>query len=281
MKKQIVLVLLLWTANIITAFGQAQPVTANQNPVGRKIEVCYQKTSNIIFPAAIKSVDRGSGDILVQLPNGVDNVLKVKAARQGFPQTNLTVITGDGAFYSFTVDYAAAPASLVVQAAEQTPAAVSKSPAQFSHISDDRKELTAMAAHATVARRNIHHVKDKTYEVKAAISGLYTSGNLFLMRVVLNNTSSLDYEIQAIRLMVADKKQVKRAASQQLIVEPVDVTGKDEPVRSKSKRTIIISLSRQTISKDKHFVLEIVEKNGGRNLVLTLGNKTLLKAKPL
>jgi hypothetical protein len=41
--------------------------------------VTLNKTTNLIFPYAIKSVDRGSRDVLAQKAKGVENILLVKA----------------------------------------------------------------------------------------------------------------------------------------------------------------------------------------------------------
>ena len=92
------------------SFGQQfQPATETKIIEPFKISVSYNKTSNLIFPNAIKSVDRGSADILVQKAKAIENILQVKAAQIGFSTTNLSVVTADGKFYSFIVDYATEP----------------------------------------------------------------------------------------------------------------------------------------------------------------------------
>ncbi len=58
------------------------------------LAISFYKTTSLIFPYAIKSVDRGSKDVLVQKAKGVENILQVKAAKPNFKETNLTVITG-------------------------------------------------------------------------------------------------------------------------------------------------------------------------------------------
>ncbi len=59
------------------------------------LEVTTTKTTHLIFPFGIKTVDRGSRDIIAQKATGVENILQVKAARPDFESTNLTVITTD------------------------------------------------------------------------------------------------------------------------------------------------------------------------------------------
>ncbi|MEO6869984.1 MAG: DUF4138 domain-containing protein, partial [Ginsengibacter sp.] len=74
-----------------------------------RLQISFYKTTNLIFPYAIKSVDRGSSDILVQKAKGIENILQVKAAKLGFQQTNLTVVTADGKLYSYNLDYTDTP----------------------------------------------------------------------------------------------------------------------------------------------------------------------------
>src|SRR5690606_26501384 len=96
---------------LLTNFkGLAQQ--AAQSIPSRPIEIAFSKTTNLVFPFEIKSVDRGSKDVLAQKAGGIENVLQLKAARQDFDETNLTVITSDGKLYSFLVNYADNPSAL-------------------------------------------------------------------------------------------------------------------------------------------------------------------------
>src|SRR5687768_14524787 len=69
------------------------------------LAISFNKTTSLVFPYSIRSVDRGSRDVLAQKAKGVENVLQVKAGRKGFAETNLTVITADGTLHQFTVTY--------------------------------------------------------------------------------------------------------------------------------------------------------------------------------
>lgn len=50
----------------------------------KNLQIGYSKTTSIVFPYPIKSIDKGSADVLVQKAKGVENILLVKAARQYF-----------------------------------------------------------------------------------------------------------------------------------------------------------------------------------------------------
>src|SRR5437763_11493329 len=76
--------------------------------------VTCNKTTHLIFPFAIRSIDRGSPDVLVQKAPGCGNVLQLKAARADFAETNVTVITADNKLYPFKVNYSSLPEHLTI-----------------------------------------------------------------------------------------------------------------------------------------------------------------------
>ena len=78
------------------------------------IELPYNKTVSIIFNSPVRSVDLGSRSIIADKAADVENVLKVKATQLGFNETNFSVITADGKFYSFVASYNEAPAILAL-----------------------------------------------------------------------------------------------------------------------------------------------------------------------
>src|SRR3954449_11289338 len=78
------------------------------------ITVTCNKTTHLIFPYAIRSIDRGSPDVLAQKAPGSGNVLQLKAARADFVETNVTVITADNKLYPFKVNYSPLPEHLTI-----------------------------------------------------------------------------------------------------------------------------------------------------------------------
>lgn len=82
--------------------GGVRILTAGQHITPYRIGVPFSKTVHILFPSEVCYVDLGSTDIIAGKADGVENVVRVKAAVRNFPgETNFSVITGDGSFYSF------------------------------------------------------------------------------------------------------------------------------------------------------------------------------------
>lgn len=83
--------------------GLTRTVTFDRMIPPYGLEVTFNKTVHLIFPAAIRYVDLGSADIIAGKADGSENVLRVKAALRDFSrETNLAVITEDGSYYTFS-----------------------------------------------------------------------------------------------------------------------------------------------------------------------------------
>ena len=112
MKKIILAALLLCGA--IRAGAQSPAPEGPAEPY--RVEVAFDKTVHILFPAAVKYVDLGSANILAGKADGAENVVRIKAAVRGFTgATSFTVITASGVLYTFEALYADSPAQLTVE----------------------------------------------------------------------------------------------------------------------------------------------------------------------
>ena len=76
----------------------------------------YDKTTHIIFPSSVRYVDLGSPNLIAGKADGAENVIRVKATVKNFrEETNMSVITESGSFYTFNVKYAEEPLLLNIE----------------------------------------------------------------------------------------------------------------------------------------------------------------------
>ena len=72
------------------------------------LEVTYDKTVHIIFPAEVRYVDLGSPNLIAGKADGAENVIRVKATVKNFKnETNMSVITEDGSYPTVSYKIAA------------------------------------------------------------------------------------------------------------------------------------------------------------------------------
>lgn len=243
------------------------------------LAITFYKTSNLVFPYAIKSVDRGSKDVLVQKAKGVENILQVKAAKPNFDETNITVITADGKLYSYILNYSNNPTNLNIRfeniKQEQTNAFFSAT----TNINE--AEIQADVENVLKANKNIRGLKDKRYGIKVQLNGLYINDEVMYYRIKIQNQSNINYDIERLRFFILDQQKSKRTASQELEVQPLYIHGDTSVVASQSEHVFVYAVPKFTIPDKKYLTIQLMEKNGGRNLKLIIHNKTIVKAKPI
>ncbi len=228
------------------------------------IELSTDKTTSLIFPFAIRHVDRGTRDILVQDIPESPNILLVKAGIGNFEPTNLSVVTADGSIYAFPVRFNASPIAWVWQIPVQQQASI----ATYAN---------AIAVNLLTMRG----IRDRSYDMEAKVSGIYIKDQVIYYQLSLNNTSPIDYDIDFVRFYIRDKKKSKRTASQEDEMIPLYVGGNTTTVKGCSHNTVVVALEKFTVPDAKYLAIEINEHNGGRHLLLKVHNNKIIQAIPL
>lgn len=243
--KRFILVLLLF---VNAAYGQ-QPLS-----------ITTEKTTSLIFPFPIKYVDRGTKDILVQPIKENDNILLVKAASKQFSETNLSVVTGDGNVYTFTVTYAANPSELTF------------------HLPPNKKGTIATYASGILDNPGKRIVKVDKSNVVAKVIGIYIKDDVLYCQLEIHNHSPLDYDIELLKFFLTDKRKSKRTAIQENELLPLHVAGNKSKVKAYNFSVMVVALEKFTIPDAKYLSIQLREKNGGRHFNLKIYNGQLLKA---
>ena len=292
---------------LIVAAIAAAKVTAQTTPETpaeirpRTIEAGFTKTVHILFPSPVTYIDIGSMDIIAGKADGAENVVRVKAAVRNFAaETNLTVITEDGGFFTFDVYYAENPAvstlNLTVQEPQpesmKKPAAVGypqpTAPASESRVLlrevGREKPATIKRMLSDIYRQNrtdVKGIRTKKYGIGVEVLGIYVFNDVIYIHTCISNDTNISFEVDARRFIVADRKLAKRTAQQQSTLEILRVCNDPAVVRGHQRQRTVFALPKLTISDDKVLLLEIIEKNGARHQTVEIPAEELLEAKLL
>jgi len=239
----------------------------------KNLHIGFSKTTSIVFPYAIKSIDKGSPDVLMQKAKGVENILLVKAAKQNFTQTNLTVVTADSRLYVFVLNYDEACPDLNIKA-DHT--AVVNGDVLFSLENENQKKIEQYASLALFKKKLISGLKRKEFEIKLSVTGIYIHQDVLFFRLLLGNTSKINYEIDQLRFFIRDQKKSKRTASQEIELVPLYSTSRTSVIADESEVNIVYALSKFTIPEKKYLTIQLIEKNGGRHIEIDVKNNDLL-----
>ena len=255
------------------------------------ISVAFYKTSHLIFDSPIKYFDAGSDRIICDKVEGVDNVLKVKAAQMGLFETNVTVITHNGAYYSFIVSYNETPNKLNINMCNGLNEAFDYT--AFNHpekiiFSDTYYTETEMIGFskkiidlAKTKKKGIQHIADKVGKVEFKLTNIaYKEGNIIFC-VNMKNTSPLDYNVDYMKFYLRDRKKRKKEVSQEIEVKPNFAYVERQGISNETKLGVsggeynfVFMIPKFTIATDKVLEIDIVEKEGSRNLNLKVDYET-------
>lgn len=227
------------------------------------LSISTDKTTSLVFPFPITYVDRGTKDILVQPVKDNDKILLVKAASKQFAETNLSVVTGDGNVYAFTVNYTAQPSVLVL------------------HLPPIKSATISAYAHAILNNPPKRIVKVEHGAVITKVSGIYIKDDIIYCQLEIHNHSPLDFDIELLKFFIADKKISKRTPVQESELVPLYVAGNRSKVKAYNFTVVVVALDKFTIPDAKFLGIQILEKNGGRHFNMKVYNRQVLKASVL
>ena len=251
------------------------------------LEVCFEKTTHIIFPSEIVYCDLGNENLVAGLADGAKNVLRVKSAFKSFKQeTNLSVITEDGSYYSFNVKFAKEPLLLNIEMTDflHDGEAVNRpNNAQEIYLEKLGSESPMLVKLIMKSinkqnKREIKHIGSKRFGVQFLLKSIYANNGLLYFHTELKNTSNIPFDVNYVSFKIVDKKVIKRTAMQEQVLEPLRAQNYVMVVHGKSSERTVFALEKFTIPDDKQLVIEIAEKEGGRHQSFVVENEDIVRA---
>lgn len=268
--------------------GFTRPLTFDRMIPPHALEVTFSKTVHIIFPSAIRYVDLGSADLLAAKADGTENVLRVKAALRDFSrESNLAVITEDGAYYTFNVKYADEPVKLSIEMTDfihdgEATNRPNNALDIYMHELGQESPLLVKLIMKSIYRNNdreIKHLGSKRFGIQYTLKGIYSHNGLLYFHLQLKNSSNVPFDVDYITFKIVDKKVAKRTAIQEQVIWPLRAHNNVTLIGGKKSERTIFTLPKFTIPDDKHLVIELHEKEGGRHQTFMVENADLVRAK--
>lgn len=268
--------------------GYTKKITYDHMIPPHGLEVTFDKTCHVIFPAAIAYVDLGSANIIAGKADGVENVIRVKAAKRGFKgETNMSVITEDGAYYSFNVKYAREPRILNVEMTDfiHDGEAVNRPNNSMNiylkELGSESPVLVRLVMKSIWKenKRRVKHIGSKSFGIQFLLKGIYTHNGLLYFHTEIKNSSNVPFDVDYITWKIVDKKVAKRTAIQEQVIQPLRTQNFVLNVAGNSNERTVWTMDKFTLPDDKCLVVELAEKNGGRHQSFTIENTDLVRAR--
>lgn len=253
------------------------------------LDVTFDKTVHLIFPAPIRYVDLGSNNLIAGKAEDAENVLRVKAAVKDFEtETNMSVICEDGSFYAFNVKYADEPEKLSVEMKDFLSTTEGRLPSNradiyFKELGNESPVLVKLMMQTIYQnnRRTVKHIGTQQFGMRFLLRGLYAHNGLLYFHTRMENSTDMPYSVDFITFKVVDKKVVKRTAIQEQVLQPLRAYHQVMQVKGKDSEHSVFVLEQFALSEDKQLEVTLYERNGGRTLSFYVGQEDLLLAKKI
>jgi len=272
-----------FTLNCIAQDSNQYPLTLGKIE-SYLLDVTYDKTSHLIFPSAIRYVDLGSEYLIASKAEEADNVLRIKAAVRDFEdETNFSIITNDGRFYSFNAYYNSYPdiLSYDLLTMQKQLEKENLNDVLFEELEGTTPSLTDLLLETiyTDEKRIVKHLGSKSFGIRFTVKGIYIHNGKYYFHTEVKNSSNVPFEIDYINFKIVDKKAAKRTVVQQQSIIPLRTYKPLIEIKGNSTEQNVFLLDRFTTTSDKVLLIEIFEKNGGRNQTIQIENSDLIKAR--
>lgn len=262
--------------------GFENPQTGKIPPL--EIDVTYDKTTHLIFPSPIRYVDLGSNNLVAGKADDADNVLRIKANHRDFyGQTNFSVITEDGKFYGFDVNYLPNPDVLSIDVAMLIKHYQRRDGTDvlFEELSGNTPSLIGLIMETLYKKdkTTVKHIGSKSFGIRFFLKSLYIHDGKFYFHTKMQNETQVPFQIDFVSFRIVDKRNKKRTVIQEKFIKAKRIYKTLDPVLGGAIEKNIFMLDQFTLNEDKVLVIEVFEKNGGRHQVLQLENSDLISAK--
>ena len=268
------------------------------------IEISLDFNAYLVFESDNIKFNFGSRDIKVDRS---ENKLIVEALMDSFYTTNM-IVECDNKFYMFIIKFSESPKKFIhsyipkaniitgnkiekKSIIKQLPILIDSSKIitkkKEAFLKDSsEKEYKNISELMFYQPQKIKRIGAINNGITAVVTNINIIDNKTVIKLVINNESDIDYEIDYHELVINNKpKFIKKNASQEIKLNILYCNDTMKKVNANEKREVVFVLDKLTISKKKEMIIRLVEYNkersGDRNFSIAIPYQFITKAKAI
>ena len=262
---------------VVFAFLCTLSAVANE-----KIYVNREVTTHIVMPENIKMVDISTPKVIGN--QCADNIVRIKPFQDN-DSTHTCTYAENELLATLTLigERRIAQYDIVYTHSQQMAASIYRvaySETQSYINPEVTMSMAEMARYAWAiygSERKYNQVVSKAHGMKAVVNNIYSIGDYFFIDYSLQNKTKIAYDIEELRVKLADKKETKATNSQTIELTPVFSLNHVKKFK-KNYRNVLV-LPKLTFPEEKVLRLEISENQiSGRVIILTIEYEDILNA---
>ncbi|WP_417885035.1 DUF4138 domain-containing protein [Zunongwangia sp.] len=258
------------------------PVLTTAQPSFR-LDTIYandQKNVALFFPEPIRQGITGSENFVFTYNREKGQYFGLLQAKPG-KESNLLVVGKNGTVFSYIVTYKKKlnrlnyfiPTSKSI--GNERPIALDSTPLAKREDTIDNKTYyyNKFCSYLIDRKQRIGRLKKRNEGIVLRVKNIVFDKEELYFVIQIENKSSLDYDLNFLKLSIETRKKGKKKSLQRLYQEPVFNYNLPAKVKENETVKLVYVIPKFSISNDRRAVLELNEKNGERNLKLKISHR--------
>ena len=262
---------------IVTAFLLAAGLLGTPNVQAQRtyeemeqLTVNEQVTTVITASEPVRFVDISTDKIVGDQP--IDNIVRLKP-KEGGHEDGETIVTE-----RYRTQYALLYTTRVREAVTDKEIQLQERNAYHNPaVSMSTVDMTRFARRIWNSPAKIRNVATKAHRMTMRLNNIYSVGEYFFIDFSIENRTNIRFDIDEIRVKLADKKLTKATNAQVIELTPALVLEAGKTFRHGYRNVVVVK--KMTFPNDKVLTIEMTEKQiSGRNISLNIDYEDVLSA---
>ncbi|MCM4157595.1 DUF4138 domain-containing protein [Gramella sp. AN32] len=275
--------LILFCFVMVSAFAPRPcfaQITEKQPLVLDTIYANDQKNVALFFPEPIRQGITGSDNFVFTYNREKEQYFGLLQAKPG-KESNLLVINRNGSVFSYIISYKQQLSRLNYFIPNSSSIGNEKPLVSIATNEDSLEESIDLKRHyykefcsyLVNRRQKIGRIKKRGQDIVLSVENIVFDKSALYFVIQIENKSTLDYDLNFLNLSLVTRQKGKKKSLQKLFKEPVLKYNLPSRIKEGDTARLVYVFPKFSLSGDRRAVLELNEKDGGRNLKLKISHR--------
>ncbi|WP_026837710.1 DUF4138 domain-containing protein [Gillisia sp. JM1] len=279
MKRYIITSIFLATCIFATHLCSAQG-TAQTSNILDTIYANDTKNVALFFPEPIRQGITGSENFVFTYNREKEQYFGLLQAKPG-EESNLLIVNRDGSIFSYIVRYKEKlvrlnyfiPTSNSI--GNEKPKGKDSIQTETSEKSVDKRKYyyEKFSTYLLDRKQSIGRIKKRNEGIILSVENIVFDREELYFVIQIQNNSTLDYDLNFLKLSIETRQKGKRISLQRLYQEPIFKKNLPSKIAENETVRFVYVLPKFSLSNDRKTVLELNEKDGERNIELKISHR--------
>ena len=248
-----------------------------------KLDTIYandNKNVALFFPEAISQGITGAEHFVFTYNREKQQHFGLLQAKPG-KESNLLVIGSNGSVFSYILKYKKQLSRLnyFISGSEsigkEKPVAIDSTQASNPQkdLSNNADYYRRFCSYLISKKERIGRIKKRKHRIILSVENIVFNKEQLYFVIEIENKSSLDYDLNFLKLANETRKKGKKKSLQRLYQDPVFSYNLPAKIGKNQTAKLVLVLPKFSLSKERRAILELNEKDGERNLKLKIPHR--------